>query len=258
MFDFRGSEVRTVTVDGNPMFVLKDVCRTLGISNVGEVKSALDQGDIGSTDVWSEASNRTYAVATVNESGLYQVIFQSRKPEAREFKRWVTSEVLPSIRKRGGYLTPEATEQALTDPDFIIKLATQLKEERAAKAQLETQIEQDAPKVLFAQAVETSEDTILISDLAKILAGNGIDIGGNRLFEWMRHHCFLTSRKGAGYNMPTQKSMKLGLMQVKETVITTPDGTIRVRKTPRITGKGQEYFVSRFVSGKFVPLERVI
>ena len=163
----------------------------------------------------------------------------------------MTEEVLPAIRSHGGYLTPEATAQVLSDPDFIIRLATQLKEERAQRLALETRVEEAAPKVIFADAVSASTTSILVGDLAKILKGNCIDIGANRLFTWLRAHGFLTSRRGADWNSPTQKAMELGLFEIKETVITHADGHITVNKTPKVTGKGQQYFISRFLDGRF-------
>lgn len=156
-------------------------------------------------------------------------------------------EVLPSIRKHGGYLTPEKVEEALLNPDTLIRLATDLKTEREKRMQLEEQAHRDRPKVLFADAVATAKSSILIGELAKLLKQNGIDIGQNRLFEWMRCNSYLIRRKGTDYNMPTQKAMESGLFEIKETSITHADGHISVNKTPKVTGRGQQYFINRFL-----------
>lgn len=250
-FDFKGNQIRTVTAaEGEPWFVLKDVCDVLDMSSPHKVATRLNEDDRNSIPV-IDSLGREQQTTVVNESGLYDVILDSRKPQAREFRHWITNDVLPSIRKRGGYLTPEAAEQALTDPDFIIRLATELKEERARTAALQAQAAIDAPKALFADAVSTSHTTILVGDLAKILKGNGVNIGANRLFKWLRTNGFLIARKGTDWNMPTQRSMELGLFKVKETAVTHSDGHVSVSKTPKVTGKGQQYFTSRFLDGTF-------
>ena len=235
-FSFNGTQVRVITRDGAPWWVAADVARALGLPRATDMTKYIDADERG---------------VIISESGLYSAILRSRKPEAKEFKRWVTHEVLPAIRSHGGYLTPEATAQALSDPDFIIRLATQLKEERAQRLALETRVEEAAPKVIFADAVSASTTSILVGDLAKILKGNCIDIGANRLFAWLRGHGYLTSRRGADWNSPTQKAMEMGLFEIKETVITHADGHITVNKTPKVTGKGQQYFISRFLDGRF-------
>ncbi|WP_066527269.1 phage antirepressor [Corynebacterium bouchesdurhonense] len=250
-FDFNGTNVRVVGDADTPMFVLNDVANVLGIRNIGNVVNRLDKADIRRMDVRSGGQVRN--MVTVNESALYEVVLRSDKPQAREFSRWVTHEVLPSIRRHGGYLTEQKIEDVLADPDTIIKLATDLKAERARRAELEAQQREDAPKVLFANAVATSKSEILVGDLAKILKGNGIDIGANRLFSWMRTSGFLINRKGTDWNMPTQRAMELGLFRVKETAITHSDGHVTVNKTPKVTGKGQQYFIERFLDGRFNP-----
>lgn len=249
-FTYEDTNVRTVaTEDGTPWFVAKDVCNILGLSNPRTSLALLDEDEKGVHSM--DTLGGKQELTTVNEAGLYALILKSRKPEARKFKRWVTHEVLPSIRKRGGYLTPEATEKALTDPDFIIQLATRLKEERAKRAALEAENEANKPKVLFADAVATSHASILVGDLAKLVQQNGIPLGANRLFKWLRKHGYLISRKGTDWNMPTQKAQELGLFRVKETAVTHPDGHVTVNRTPKVTGKGQEYFISRFLDGRF-------
>jgi hypothetical protein len=248
-FDFQGHEVRVLVDDGEPRWVASDVAKVLGYAAAKDMTRMLDADEKGRQIVPTLGGEQEMTVIT--EAGLYACILKSRVPAAREFKRWVTHEVLPSIRKRGGYLTAEAAEQALTDPDFIIRLATELKEERAKVAELETQTQADAPKVLFANAVGASKSTILVGELAKILKGNGIDIGATRLFAWLRANGFLINRKGSDWNSPTQKAMDMGLFKVKETAVTHSDGHVTVSKTPKVTGKGQEYFVARFLDGRF-------
>lgn len=248
-FDFQGNEVRILVDDSEPRWVASDVAKVLGYAAAKDMTRMLDADEKGRQIVPTLGGEQEMTVIT--EAGLYACILKSRVPAAREFKRWVTHEVLPSIRKRGGYLTAEAAEQALTDPDFIIRLATELKEERAKVVELETQSQADAPKVLFANAVGASKSTILVGELAKILKGNGIDIGATRLFAWLRTNGFLINRKGSDWNSPAQKAMDMGLFKVKETAVTHSDGHVTVSKTPKVTGKGQEYFVARFLDGRF-------
>ncbi|QPK78308.1 phage antirepressor KilAC domain-containing protein [Corynebacterium lizhenjunii] len=249
-FNFQGNQVRVlIAEDGEPRWIASDVAKVLGYRMAPDMTRSLDEDEKGTHIMRTPGGDQQVTVIT--ESGLYSAILRSRKPEAREFKRWVTHEVLPSIRRRGGYLTPEAAEQALTDPDFIIRLATELKQERQARAVLEQQAKADKPKVLFADAVSTSTTTILVGDLAKLLKGNGFEVGQKRLFAWLRENGYLIKRKGADWNMPTQRAMELGLFKVKETAVTHSDGHVTVSKTPKVTGKGQEYFVSRFMDGRF-------
>ncbi|HEX7349631.1 phage antirepressor [Brachybacterium sp.] len=247
-FQYGAHEVRTLSVDDEPWFVLADLCRILDISNARNVASRLadDMKGVRSVDTPGGVQQMT----TVSEAGMYSVVMRSDKPQSEPFRRWVTSDVLPAIRKHGGYLTPAAVEEALADPDTIIRLATSLKEERAARAELEAQRTADAPKVLFADAVSTSQSTILVGDLAKILRGNGVDIGATRLFAVLRETGYLINRKGTDWNSPTQKAMDLGLFRIKETAVTHSDGHVTVNKTPKVTGKGQTYFVERFLSGR--------
>ena len=178
---------------------------------------------------------------------MYSLVLSSKLPKAKVFKRWVTAEVLPSIRKHGAYMTADTIEKVLSDPDTIIKLATDLKEEQQKRKALEAKAAEDKPKVLFADAVATAKTSILIGELAKLLKQNGVDMGQNRLFKWLRDNGYLVKREGVDYNAPTQKSMNLGLFEVKETVINQPDGGIRISKTTKVTGKGQQYFVNKFL-----------
>jgi anti-repressor protein len=212
------------------------------------IADRLDPDDVSQAYV-IDSMGRQQQTNIVNESGLYNVILRSDKPEAKKFKRWVTHEVLPTIRRHGAYITTSKLEEIMNDPDAWIKVLTVLKEERQAKECLQLQAEVDRPKVVFADAVSVSDGTILIGELAKILKGNGIEIGQNRLFERLRQDGFLIKRKGTDYNAPTQKAMELGLFKVKETAITHSDGHVTISKTTKVTGKGQQYFVNYFLAG---------
>lgn len=181
----------------------------------------------------------------INESNLYKVIFQSRKPQAEAFTDWVTSEVLPSIRKHGAYATSETIESIISNPDNGIKLLQALKAEQDKNKALEVENTELKPKALFADAVASSKNSVLIGELAKIIKAKGYDIGQNKLFTWMRENGYLM-KTGEAYNQPTQKSMDLGLMEIKKSTINNPDGSIRTTTTTKITGKGQVYFVNKF------------
>lgn len=246
VFNYNSKLVRTVIKNGEPWFLAKDICDILEIGNPSQAISRLDLDEKDTIILNEGIGNPEKSI--VSESGMYALVLGSRKQEAENFKRWVRKEVLPSIRKHGAYMTPETIEKVLLDPDTIINIATQLKQERQLRQQAEHQIEEQKQKVLFADAVSASKTSILVGELAKILKQNGIDIGQNRLFEWLRKNNYLISRKGTDYNMPTQYSMELGLFEVKETTITHSDGHISVSKTPKITGKGQQYFVSKFLN----------
>lgn len=239
-------QVRVVMQGNVPWFVGKDVARTLGYKDTSDaLKKHVDNEDKMTGQI-ADSLGRKQNTYLINESGLYSLILSSKLPTAKKFKRWVTSEVLPAIRKHGLYATPQAIEAILNDPDTMIKTLQALKKEREEKQKLQQQIEQDKPKVLFADAVSTSKSSILVGELAKILRQNGIDIGQNRLFKWLRDNGYLIKRKGTDYNMPTQYSMNLGLFEVKETTITHSDGHISISKTPKVTGKGQIYFINKF------------
>lgn len=247
-FDFQGYELRTVLICNEPWFVAKDVCSILDIKNSRDALSRLDQDEKGV--VLTDTPGGKQKMQAVNEFGLYSLVLSSRKPEAKQFKRWITHEVIPSIRKHGAYMTSEKIEEVLTNPDTIIKLATTLKEEQQRRREAEKKIEQQKPKVLFANAVETSESSVLVGELAKILRQNGVDIGQNRLFRWLRENGYLCKQRGENYNLPTQYSMDLGLFEIKKRTINNPDGSVRVTRTPKVTGKGQIYFVNKFLEIK--------
>lgn len=238
-------QVRTVAVNEEVMFCLTDVCKALELTNAPEVKKRLNKDGISTIDT-IDRMGRTQGATFINESNLYKTIFQSRKESAERFTDWVTSEVLPSIRKHGGYMTPDKIEEALLNPDTLIQLAQTLKEEREKSKVLKEQIETNAPKVIFADAVSASHTSILIGDLAKLLKQNGVDTGQKRLFDWLRENGYLM-KSGSSKNMPTQKSMDKELFEVKETTINNPDGSIRITKTTKVTGKGQQYFINKLL-----------
>ena len=242
----RFGEVRVAGTSENPLFCLADVCKILGL-RVDAVQSRLTDAPIriGVTD----SIGREQQMNFVNEKNLYKVIMRSDKPQAEPFQDWACGEVLPSIRKHGAYMTNDTLEKALTSPDFLIQLATNLKEEQQKRIEAEQKIRSDAPKVLFADAVSTSRRSCLIAELAKILQQNGIKIGQNRLFEWLRKNGYLC-QKGQYYNQPSQKSMELGLFEIKQTTINKPDGSVLVSTTTKVTGKGQIYFVDKFLNAQ--------
>lgn len=243
-----GRTFRALDIDGQPWFVAADVASILGYSATAALTRTLDDDERGVHTLHTPGGDQEMTI--VSESGLYSAILRSRVPGAAEFKRWVTHEVIPSIRKRGVYATEDMTERMLADPDVMIRALTELKAERAKRAELEAQAETDRPKVLFADAVSTAHTSVLVGDLAKILKGNGVDIGANRLFKILRDKGYLIRRQGTDWNMPTQRSMDLGLFKVKETSVVHSDGHTTINKTPKVTGKGQTYFVNRFLSGR--------
>lgn len=238
--------VRVIKQNGEPWFVAKDVCDCLDISNSRQALSRLDNDEKNSV-ILNDGTPGNPEKSIVNEYGLYNLVLSSRKPEAKEFKRWITHDVIPSIRQHGAYMTVDTVERAMHDPDFLIGLLTNFKQVKAEKEQALEQIEADRPKVLFADAVSASRTSILVGELAKIMKQTGMDVGQNRLFERLRQDGYLISRKGADYNMPTQKAMDLKLFEIKETTISHADGHISVNKTPKVTGKGQQYFINRYL-----------
>lgn len=248
IFNYNGNEVRTIQKDGEPWWVLKDVCDVLNIENHKDLPKRLEDDEVGRFDLpHPQSRNKTLEMLCINESGLYNVILRSDKPEAKPFRKWVTSEVLPSIRKHGAYMTPQKIEEVLLNPDTVIQLATNLKTEREKRMELERQAEKDKPLVTFANSVSVAKTSILVGELAKLLKQNGVDMGQNRLFAWMRENGYLISRKGTDYNMPTQRSMEMKLFEIKETTISHGDGHTSLNKTPKVTGKGQIYFINLFL-----------
>ena len=246
-FTYEGNNVRTITTeDGTPLFCGKDIATVLGYTNPNK---AMKDHCKGVTIRYPlETPGGTQEARFITEPDLYRLITHSKLPEAEKFERWVFEEVLPSIRKHGMYATESVVDAMLADPETMIRTLTTLKEERAKRAQLEAQAQANAPKVLFADAVASAQTDILIGDLAKILRGNGVDTGQRRLFEWMRTNGYLIRQKGSSWNMPTQKAMDMELFRVKETVVTHADGHTTVNRTTKVTGRGQTYFVNKFLA----------
>ena len=242
-----GKQLRIYGDFENPLFLAKDIAEWIdyaktgnGSYDVNKMLKTVDENEKLIRKIFASGQNREMWFVT--ENGLYEVLMQSTKPIAKEFKKKV-KEILKDVRKYGMY----ATDELLDNPDLIIKMATRLKEEKAKNKELEDKMKENKPKVLFADSVETSKNTILIGELAKIIKQNGVDIGQKRLFTWLRDNGFLLKREGTDYNMPTQKSMELELFEIKETAVTHSDGHISINKTPKVTGKGQVYFVNKFL-----------
>lgn len=239
-------QIRTIQQNGEPWFVGKDVADILGYQNGSrDVNRHVDEDDRQNYQNGTFESNRGLTI--INESGLYSLILSSKMPKAKEFKRWVTSEVIPAIRKTGGYI---AGSENMTDAEIMAKavlVAQSTIQQRDQRIkELESDVAAAKPKVLFADAVSASDSTILIGDLAKILKQNGHPIGQKRLFNWMREQGYLIKRQGADYNSPTQRAMEMGLFKIKETAISHSDGHVSVSKTTKVTGKGQQYFINKF------------
>lgn len=230
-------DVRIILQNNEPWFVAKDVCECLGINDTSKAVGRLDEDEKGTNSIPTPGGNQN--LLTVNEYGLYSLVLSSRKPEAKEFKRWITHDVLPALRKTGSY----SMNIPQTLPEALRAYADEVEQHNKTKALVEAQ----RPKILFADAVSTSNTDILVGDLAKLLSQNGYAVGQNRLFEQLRNEGFLISRKGNSYNMPTQRAMEMGLFRIKETAITHSDGRVSLNKTPKVTGKGQQYFINRFI-----------
>lgn len=258
LFNFEGNNVRTLKVDDEPRFVAKDVAKILGYSRTADaVRTHVDPEDKGVGEIQTPGGKQKLQI--INESGLYSLILSSKMPNARKFKRWVTSEVLPAIRKHGAYMTDEKAFDVVNNKnglaDLLQQAADQLKEK-------DIQIAKMKPKALFADAVASSESTVLIGDLAKMIKQNGVHylyifkdglakrlaMGPNNLFKWMRQNHWLIARKGSDYNSPTQKSMSMGLFEIKEKTIVHSDGHTTISKTPKVTGKGQQFFINLFLN----------
>ena len=223
----------------NPLFLAKDVANWIEHNQVARMMEMVDENEKLMCLISTSGQNREMWFLT--EDGLYEVLMQSRKPIAKQFKKEV-KKILKSIRMNGMY----ATDKLLDNPDLAIQAFTKLKEEREKRKALEIKIEEQKSKVIFAEAVETSKTSILIGDLAKLIKQNGVDIGQKRMFIWLRDNGYLIKRQGSDYNMPTQKAMERGLFEIKETAVTHSDGHITVNKTPKVTGKGQIYFINKF------------
>ena len=237
-------QVRTVIKDDQPWFVASDVCKALELDKTWNALQRLDADEKGTTSISTPGGKQDMSI--INEPGLYALVLGSRKPEAHAFKRWITHEVLPDIRKRGMYATGGFVEKAINDPDSMIRMLHEYKAEKERREALEYQMLLDAPKVLFAESVEGSRQNILIGEFAKLLKQNGVNIGQNRLFERLRKEGYLCSAPGM-YNIPTQRAMEMKLFEIKERTVLNPDGSNRLTRTPMVTGKGQIYFINHFL-----------
>ena len=242
-------EIRTVTIDGNPWFVGRDVTEVLGYVN--SRKALLDHVD--DEDKYDgvtirDSIGREQNPVMINESGLYSLILSSKMPNAKRFKHWVASEVIPSVRKNGGYI---ANQENMTPEQIMaagLQAAQKIIEEKNRQIQeQEADIQRMRPKEVFADAVTTSRTSILIGQLAKIISQNGVQIGQNRLFAWLRENGYLIIRRGTDYNMPTQRAMEMRLFEIKERTVNKPDGSSMITRTTLITGKGQQYFINKFL-----------
>lgn len=252
-FDFRGANVRVLTDEqGEPWFVGKDICAVLDVrtNNVRAILDADEVSDLSNDYSIDIAQNGGRSPLIVSESGFYKLVLRSRKPVAKEFQRWVTHEVLPSIRKHGGYM---AGQEAMSPEQMLAAsmrwLESRIAEQQGKIASQQAQLDAQAPKVLFADAVSTSKRCILVGELAKILRQNGVDMGEKRLFSWLRERGYLMKRNGIP-NYPTQRSMDLKLFEIKETPIVHSDGHTTLSVTTKVTPKGQQYFIQKFLGHK--------
>lgn len=244
--DAEFGQVRTVTIDNEPWFVGKDVAEALGYSDTNKAVTMHVEEEDKKLNDKSSSSFGQRGATLINESGLYALIFGSKLESAKRFKHWVTSEVLPAIRKHGAY----AVDELLDNPDMAIKAFTALKEEREKNRALQADNARMKPKEIFADAVATSKQSILIGELAKLLKQNGYETGEKRLFTYLRDNGYLIKRKGTDYNAPTQRSMEMGLFEVKETAVAHSDGHTTINKTTKVTGKGQQYFINKFLADR--------
>lgn len=238
-------EIRTLEEGGAVLFCGSDVAKALGYSNPSK---ALSDHCKGVTKRYTPTVSGIQEMSFIYESDLYRLVFSSKLPTAEEFTDWVAEEVLPTIRKTGGYVNDESAFVNTYLPFADDSTKALFGQTLAALREANNKIEADKPKVLFADAVSTAHTSILIGELAKLLKQNGVDIGQNRLFKWMRDNGYLIKRQGTDFNMPTQKAMDLGLFEIKETAISHADGHTSVNKTPKVTGKGQQYFVNLFLN----------
>ncbi|MCT7839462.1 MAG: BRO family protein [Lactobacillus iners] len=241
LFQFEEQNVRTLVIDDEPYFVGKDVAEILGyVKPRNAISVHVDDEDKKDAPIQGTLGG-VQTMTMVNESGLYSLILSSKLPTAKKFKRWVTSEVLPTIRKHGAYMTEQKIEEALLNPDTLITLAKQLKAEKEQRLLAQKQVEEMTPKAVFHDAVANAENTMLVRDVAHFLRQNGVDIGGTRFFVWLRLNGFLTKN-----NQPTQLLLERGYFQVKETVVHTNHG-FQTKTTPKITGRGQTFFLKKML-----------
>ena len=238
-------QLRTAVIDGEPWFVGKDVAEALGYSRTADALKAHVSDDDKLTRRFTE-SGQSREMYIINESGVYSLVFGSKLESAKEFKHWVTHDVLPTIRKHGAYATPDTLDKMIASPEFGIKLLTALKNEQEKNGKLSAELDAAQPSIVFAKAVSASDTSILIGGLAKLIKQNGIDIGQKRLFQWMRDKGYLI-KAGNDKNIPTQRSMEMGLFEVKEGSYVDGDGVNRTTRTTKVTGKGQIYFINKFM-----------
>lgn len=244
---FENSEfgaVRIVDVNGEPWFVARDVASALGyVDTTQAIRMHCEKAkDFRGVEMTATAT----PMKIIPEEDVYALIFGSHLESAKQFRRWICDEVLPAIRKHGGYLTPAKLEEALTDPDTIIRLATNLKAEREKRQALEAQAAADRPKVVFAESIEVAKTSILVGEMAKLIKqATGCDMGQNRFFEWLRANGYL-HKGGSARNMPTQRCIDAGWMEIKEGTRIGSSGECHITRTPKVTGKGQIYFVNLF------------
>lgn len=242
-FSFEGNEVRTVLINNEPYFVGKDVATAIGYQNTRKaIKDHVKTKYMREERIVTSSGTQTMTV--ISEPGIYQLAGQSKLPTAEPFQDWIYEEVIPSIRKHGAYLTDKKAYDITHNKDALADLLLQAGDQLKQK---DLVIEEMKPKALFADSVATSHTSILVGDLAKILKQNGVDIGAKRLFIWLRQNKYLISRRGSDYNSPTQKSMEMGLFEIKESTHINGDGVTVTTKTPKVTGKGQQYFINKFL-----------
>ncbi|UAL46832.1 phage antirepressor [Sutcliffiella horikoshii] len=261
VFQFGMNQVRTVVQGEEIFFVAKDVAEVLGYTNP---QKAIRDHCKRVNETFIPTNGGDQLTKVISERDVYRLVMRSKLPSAEKFEEWIVSEVLPSIRKHGGYLTPEKVEEALLNPDTLIRLATNLKVEQEKRLAAENMVleknkviatqyknlQEQRPKVIFADAVGASRTSILVGELAKLLKQNGIETGQKRLFHWLRDNGYLIRRKGTDFNMPTQRSMEMGLFEIKETSITHNYGHISISKTPKVSGKGQVYFINKLIAAE--------
>lgn len=246
VFSFDDNEVRTLIIDNDPYFVGRDIAKVLGYSNLQKaVRDHVDLEDRGLNEM--DTPSGTQKMTVINESGMYSLVLSSKLPSAKKFKHWVTSEVLPSLRSKGAYITQESAVNLMQNPRKLAEILNEFADTQDKLKSVQQENQSMKPKALFADTVSASKSTILVGDLAKMLRQKGIDIGQNRLFAWLRDKGYLISRMGSNKNVPTQRSIEAGLFEIKESVHTDGNGNNVISKTPKVTGKGQLYFIDKII-----------
>lgn len=243
-------ELEILTIDNKEWFPAIKVAEILGYTNPR--KAIRDHAKERGVTIRSviDSLGRNQDKKFIDEGNLYRLITRSKLPQADQFEEWVFEDVLPAIRKHGIYATDDVIENTLNNPDYIINVLTEYKKEKEQNLLLQQEVETNKPKVLFADSVAGSDNSILVGELAKILKQNGVDIGQNRLFKWLRNNGYLIKKGGESYNLPTQKSMDLKILDIKKRIINNPDGSSKVSRTPKVTGKGQQYFINKFLANE--------